>query len=66
LNTCGDHNNDKFPLFSVWITYYKRRAKPLENISSDFLKEYEIDYQEHFEFLRTEQDYKLLSVPLKN
>ena len=66
LNSCGEHNNDRFPLFSIWITYYKKRAKPLENISSDFLKEYEIDYQELFEFLRTEQGYKLLSAPLKN
>ena len=65
LNSCGEHNNDKFPLFSVWITFYKKRVKPLENISSDFLKEYEIDYQEDFEFLRTENGYKLLSAPLE-
>jgi len=38
---------------------------PPENIPSDLLKEYEIDYQEDFEFLRTEQGYKLLSVSLK-
>jgi len=65
LNSCGEHNHDRFPLFSVWTTYYKKRAKPLEGIISGFLKEYEIDYQEHFEFLRTVQGYKLLSASWK-
>ena len=65
LNSCGEHNSDRFPIFSVWITYYKKRATPLENISSALLKEYEIDYQEDFEFLRTEQGYKLLNVSVK-
>lgn len=66
LNSCGGHNNDRFPLFSVGITYYKMRTTPLGNISSDFLKEYETDHQESFEFLRTEQGYKLLSAPIRN
>ena len=66
LNACGEHNRDAFPLFNVMLTYYKKRPKPLDNIDSDFWKDYEIDYQEHFSFLRTENGYKLLSVSLKN
>jgi hypothetical protein len=52
LNPCGGHNNDRLPLFCVGITYYKKRTTP--------------DHQESFEFLRTEQGYKLLNAPLKN
>ena len=62
LNSCGEHKRDKFPLYSVMQTYYKKRQKPNDGIQSAFHKDYEIDYQEHFEFLKTENGYKLLSV----
>lgn len=65
LNSCGEHNNDRFPMFTVLITYYKERSKPLADIQSDFFKKYEINYQEHFDFLRTENGYRLLSVSIK-
>ncbi|MEJ7821660.1 MAG: WG repeat-containing protein [Chitinophagaceae bacterium] len=65
LNSCGAPNKEKFPLFNVLITYYKKRIKPIGNIQSDFFKKYEIDYQEQFDFLRTEQGYRLLSASLK-
>jgi len=64
-NSCGDHNWNKFPLYHVYYTYYKKREKPLEYALSVFLREYDIDYQEQFEFLRTENGYKLLSVSLR-
>jgi hypothetical protein len=40
-------------------------VKPEEWKLSDFDKKYEIDYQEHFEFIRTKEGYKLLSVSWK-
>ena len=76
-DACGSHNKEKYPVFDVMLTYYKKRTKEL-NIPpppgsksekwelSDFDKKYEIDYQEHFEFIRTEEGYKLLSVSLKH
>lgn len=76
-DACGSHNKEKYPVFDVMLTYYKKRTKEL-NIPpppgsksekwelSDFDKKYEIDYQEHFEFIRTDEGYKLLSVSLKH
>ena len=75
-NACGSHNKEKFPLFEVMLTYYKKRKKELELTPpagvkpedwklSDFDKKYEIDCQEHFEFIRTSEGYKLLSVSWK-
>ena len=65
LNACGDHNSDRFPLYDIVITYYKKREKPNEYSLSEFFRDYDTDYQELFEFLRTEQGYRLLSVSLK-
>ena len=65
FNSCGEHNYDRFPLFNILITYYKKRESPNQYSVSEFFRDYDIDYQEHFEFLRTEQGYKLLSVSLK-
>jgi len=65
LNSCGEHNRERFPLFNVLITYYKERQKPVTDTPSDFFKKYEIDYQEGFDFLRTENGYRLLSVSVK-
>ena len=76
-DACGSHNKEKYPVFDVMLTYYKKRTKEL-NLPpppgsksekwelSDFDKKYEIDYQEHFEFIRTDEGYKLLKVSLKH
>lgn len=66
LNSCGDHNRDRFPLYGILITYYKKRNKPAEYITSGFFREYDTDYQENFEFFRSEKGFKLLSVSIKN
>lgn len=65
MNACGEHNGDKFPLFNVTLTHYKKRIKPLTDSDLEFLKEYEINYQEQFDFLRTEKGYELLGVSLE-
>ncbi|MBY0482850.1 MAG: WG repeat-containing protein [Chitinophagaceae bacterium] len=77
-NACGSHNREKYPVFEVMLTYYKKRAKEIKPISSPsggksekwelsgFDKKCEIDYQEHFEFIRTADGYKLLSMSLKH
>lgn len=75
-NSCGIHNRDIFPLFDVMLTYYKKRINKFKippaghklekwEISA-FDKKYEFDYQEHFEFIRTNDGYKFLSESLKN
>lgn len=64
-DACGEHNRYRFPAFDVMLTYYKKRLKPLADIQSDFYKDYEIDYQEHFLFLKTDEGYRLLQVSLK-
>ncbi len=65
-NACGEYNREKYPVFDVMLTYYKKRTKKLPNILLPaFDKTYEIKYQEHFEFLRTEDGYKLLNMSLK-
>lgn len=64
-DACGEHNRYRFPAFHVMLTYYKKRLKPVSEIQSDFIKNHEIDYQEHFLFLKTEEGYKLLQISLK-
>lgn len=64
LNSCSDHNWSKYPVFSVLVTYYKKRPVPSE-YSTGFFKDHDIDYQEDMEFLRTDDGYKLLSVSIK-
>lgn len=75
MDACGSHNRDKFPAFDVMLTYYKKRLKKLnmpnnkkseKSELSDFYDNYEIAYQEHFEFIRTDKGYNLLKVSLKN
>lgn len=75
FTACGSHNNEKYPAFEVMLTYFKKRLKQSKSQTEDKLKhsevsgfynKYEIDYQEHFEFIRTVTGYKLLSVSLKN
>lgn len=75
FDACGSHNKNKYPAFEVILTYYKKRIKKLTAATlskfkkeeiSEFLINYEIDYQEHFEFVRTINGYKLLSASIKN
>jgi hypothetical protein len=66
LNSCGEHNKNIYPLYNVMLTYNKKRQKPVSvDAAVEIADDYEIDYQEHFEFLRTESGYRLLSVSLK-
>jgi hypothetical protein len=65
LNSCGEHNRDRYPIYNVMLTHYKKREKPLNGKHSDFNKQYEIDTQDHFEFLRTEDGWRLLSVSVR-
>lgn len=71
MGACGEPNADRFPLFNVTLSYHKKRETPLPpDVLNDknvpqFYKAYEHDYQEHFEFLRTEEGYKLLGVSVK-
>lgn len=66
LNSFGEHNKDRFPLYDVKLTYYKKRQKPVaEDAAVEVTDGYELDYQEHFEFLKTENGYRLLKVSLK-
>lgn len=64
-DACGEHNRYRFPAFDVMLTYYKKRLEPISEIELDFDRDYEIDFQEHFLFLRTDEGYKLLQVSLK-
>lgn len=75
-DACGSHNKEKFPVFNVMITYYKKRTNKLKSkastesqtekrVPSDFEKQYQISYQEHFDFIRTAEGYRLLSVSVK-
>lgn len=66
LNSCGVHDRYKYPVYEVIVSYYKKRTKPLSDDAVEFTGKYGIDYQERFEFLRTESGYKLISVSIKN
>jgi hypothetical protein len=76
FTACGLHNKEKFPTFLVMLTYYKKCAievklAPLKGsipdptTISDFTNQYEIDYQENFEFIKTKDGYQLYSVQVK-
>ncbi|MGG9962515.1 WG repeat-containing protein [Ferruginibacter sp. SUN106] len=69
FNSCGGHNAAVYPVFSVLLEYYKKRAKPLApespvSAGAVDISKYETDHQESFDFIRTEQGYKLLSISL--
>ncbi|HEY1115297.1 MAG TPA: WG repeat-containing protein, partial [Chitinophagaceae bacterium] len=60
MGACGEPDDSRFPLFTVLLNYHKKQVTPFppnyagQEHLSDFDKAYELDYQEHFEFLRTE------------
>ncbi len=73
-NACGAHYKEKYPVFDVILNYSKKRKQELKSTPksklakwklSAFDKKYEKDYQEYFEFIRTEEGYKLFRVSLK-
>lgn len=47
---CGDANSAKYPVFDVVTSHYK--------------KDKQIDYQEHFSFLRTGSGYRLIGIAI--
>ena len=64
--SCGAHFKEKFPLFEVLISTYKRRKNKLKSkLFTEFDKTYALDYQENFDFIRIENDYKLILVSIK-
>jgi hypothetical protein len=52
LTDCGEHFNEKYPVFEVVLTYPAQPAGA------------PIDHQEHFEFIRTASGYRLFSMSL--
>ena len=60
-NACG-YQNDRFPLYNVIVNYKKWLQPPREQDKEANVKPRLVhDYQEHFEFLRTEKGYRLIS-----
>lgn len=76
LDACGRHQKERFPIFLITINYYRKRKEPLILKSfpqvdanwkpSEFDINFELDYQERFEFLKTSNGYKLFEVYVKN
>lgn len=50
-NSCGAHNMARFPLFSVTRSYYRENG--------------ELQYQDNFDFIKTETGYKLYGITLR-
>lgn len=64
-NNCG-YQADRFPVYNVIVHYYKWRQPSIapgneKNLTSQLV----LDYQEHFEFLRTEDGYRLISASFR-
>ena len=53
-DSCGSSKKWQYPVFDVVISYYDKKSKK------------ELLYQDHFEFLKTDNGYKLISVSLKS
>jgi len=64
-NACG-YQEDRFPIYSVRINCNKlRQPPPTPEESANVYTRYAIDYQEEFEFLRTESGYLLISASFR-
>ena len=64
--SCGIHNKERYPLFEVLISTYKKRKRKLSSkLFSEFDKIYVLDYQENLDFIRLENDYKLIQFSIK-
>lgn len=65
-DVCG-FENDRFPIYNLIINYNKLRLPPPTPDEDGKVKSlYVLDYQEHFEFLRTENGYRLISASLRD
>ena len=61
FTSCGVHNKERYPLFEVLISTYKKRKKKLmSKLFSEFDKTYTLDYQENFDFIRIDNGYQLI------
>ncbi len=64
-NACG-YQDDRFPIYGVIVKYNKwRQPPPTPNKDGNFKPLQVIDYQEYFEFLRTENGYRLISATFR-
>lgn len=51
-DNCGELNTSKYPIFNILITYHNEKG--------NFM------YQDHYNFIKTDTEYKLLSVTIRN
>jgi len=64
-DACG-YQNDRFPVYNVIVNFNKlRQPSPTPDREGNVKPLYVIDYQEHFEFLRTENGYRLISASFR-
>ncbi len=64
-NACG-YQNDRFPIYHVIVNYNKlRQPLPTPDKEGNIKSLVVLDYQEHFEFLRTENGYRLISASFR-
>lgn len=65
-NTCG-YQNEKFPVYKVIVNYKKlRQPSPTPDKEGNVKSLLVLDYQELFEFLRTENGYQLISASFRD
>ena len=65
-NACG-YQDDRFPVYVVIVNYNKlRQPPPVPDKEGKVKPVHVIDYQEQFEFLRTESGYRLISASFRN
>lgn len=74
-NSCGEHLEEKYPVFSVNFEYYNKRNKKLPPQKRQYEEGYMSEFdrenvrndskQDVFDFIRTDDGYKLLSVSIK-
>lgn len=64
-NACG-YQDDRFPVYIAIVNYNKlRQPPPTTDNEGNVEPLYVIDYQESFEFLRTENGYRLISASFR-
>ncbi len=64
-NAC-DYDEDRFPVYHVIVNYNKwRQPPPTPDKEGNVKSLYVTDYQESFEFLRTENGYRLISATFR-
>ena len=64
-DVCG-FENDRFPVYNLIINYNKlRQPPPTPDEAGKVKSTYVLDYQDHFEVLRTENGYRLISASFR-